>query len=147
MSWYRKNVLRYIVIFFQRIAIYCFYYIFSKIQLISQYLLSFLTLRNKIRIINMHIWRPFIRVKMLHACKFWTCNCFKTGDEWKMNSLLIRRKSRDILRYTFHIAIRYKFFVYCDIPIYRYIVTPLLVRRASLVKYHHQISQYSSSAL
>ena len=30
------------------------------------------------------------------------------------------------MRYKFRIAIRYKFFVYCDIPIYRYIVTPLL---------------------
>ena len=53
------------------------------------------------------------------------CDCYKTGDDWKMNSLLRRRKSRDILRYTFRITIRYKFFVYCNIPLYRYIVTPL----------------------
>ena len=49
---------------------------------------------------------------------FWTCNCYKIRDEWKMNSFIRRRKSRDILRYTFFIAIRYKFFVYCDISIY-----------------------------
>ena len=36
-----------------------------------------------------------------------------------------KTKICDILRYAFRIAIRYKFFVYCDIPIYRYIVTPL----------------------
>ena len=37
-----------------------------------------------------------------------------------------KKKNRDILWYSFRIAIRYKFFVYCDIPIYRYIVIPLL---------------------
>ena len=36
----------------------------------------------------------------------------------KMNSLIRRMKSYDILRYTFRITIRYKFFVYCDILIY-----------------------------
>ena len=44
----------------------------------------------------------------------------------KRNSLNRKEKSRDILRYTFRIAIRYKFLVYCDISIYRYIVTPLI---------------------
>ena len=52
---YRKNILRYIAIFFHRIAIYCFHYIFSQIQLISQDLPSFWTLRNRIRIIYMYI--------------------------------------------------------------------------------------------
>ena len=62
------------------------------------------------------------------ACIFWTCNCYKTRIEWKINSLIRRKKNRDILWYEFRIAIRYKFFVYCDIPIYRYIVTPLVHR-------------------
>ena len=61
---------------------------------------------------------------MLHAFTFWTCNCYKINE--KMNSLLRKRKSRNILQYTFRIAIWYKFFLYCDIPIYWYIVTPLL---------------------
>ena len=33
-------------------------------------------------------------------------------------TLIGKKKIRDILRYTFHIAIRYKFFMYCDISIY-----------------------------
>ena len=66
----------------------------------------------------MTVWRPFIRVYMWHACIFWTCNCYKTRIEWKINSLIRRKKSCDILRYEFRIAIRYKFYVYCDISIY-----------------------------
>ena len=34
-----------------------------------------------------------------------------------------RKKNHDILRYEFRIAIRYKFFMYCDISIYWYIVS------------------------
>ena len=75
----------------------------------------------------MNAWRLFIRVIMWQACIFWTCNNYKTKIEWKINSLIRRKKNRDILRYEFCIAIRYKFFVYCDIPIYRYIVTPLRI--------------------
>ena len=63
---------------------------------------------------------------MWQACIFWTCNCYKTRIEWKINSLIRRKKNRDILRYKFRIAIRYKIFVYCDILIYRHIVTPLV---------------------
>ena len=36
------------------------------------------------------------------------------------------------MRYEFRIAIRYKLFLYCDIPIYQYIVTPLLDRKQNL---------------
>ena len=39
--------------------------------------------------------------------------------------MIRRKKIRDILRYEFRIAIRYKFFEYCDISIYWYIVSPL----------------------
>ena len=55
---------------------------------------------------------------MSQTCFFLTYYCYKIGDEWKRNSLNRRRKSRDILRYTFRIAIRYRFLVYCDISIY-----------------------------
>ena len=60
----------------------------------------------------------FIRVYMWQTCIFWACNCYKTRIEWKINSLNRGKKNRDILRYEFRIAIRYKFFVYCNIPIY-----------------------------
>ena len=63
---------------------------------------------------------------MWQTCIYGTCNCYKTRTEWKMNSLIRRKKNQDILRYEFRIAIRYKFFVYCNIPIYQYIVTPLV---------------------
>ena len=63
---------------------------------------------------------------MSQACLCWTFYCYKIGNEWKRNSLNRRRKSGDILRYTFRIAVRYKFLLYCDISIYQYIVTPLL---------------------
>ena len=55
---------------------------------------------------------------MSQACLFWTYYCYKMGYEWKRNSLNRGKKSCDILRYTFRIAIRYKFLVYCDISIY-----------------------------
>ena len=55
---------------------------------------------------------------MWQVYTFWTCNCYKTRIKWKVNSLLRRKKNCDILRYEFRIAIRYKFFVYCDISIY-----------------------------
>ena len=64
---------------------------------------------------------------MLQPCTFRTCICYKVGDEWKtVKFILRRRKSRDILRYIFRIAIRHIFFVYCDRPIYLYIVTTQL---------------------
>ena len=77
----------------------------------------------------MTVWRPFIRVYMWQACIFWTCNCYKTRIEWKIDSSIRRKKNRNILWCEFRIAIRYKFLVYCDIPIYRYIVTPLVKTR------------------
>ena len=72
---------------------------------------------------------------MWQTCIFWTCNCYKTRIEWKINGLIKRNKNHDILRYKFRIAIRYKFFVYCDIPIYRYIVTPLARMSRELLSY------------
>ena len=71
---------------------------------------------------------------MWQVYTYWTCNCYRTRIEWKINSLIRRKKYYDILRYDFRIAIRYKFFLYCNISIYRYIVTPLLsVRQVSPV--------------
>ena len=55
---------------------------------------------------------------MSQACNFWAYYCYKIGDEWKRNSLNRKGKSSDILRYTFRIAIQYKFLVCCDISIY-----------------------------
>ena len=89
----------------------------------------------------MTVWRPFIRVYMWQACIFWTCNCYKTRNEWQINSFIRRKKNCDILWYEFRIAIRYKFFAYCDIPIYRYIVTPLLMPQ------QHQNSKWLESDL
>ena len=69
----------------------------------------------------MIVWRSFmshikgINVTGIHL---WTCNCYKTRIELKINSLIRRKKNHDILRYKFRIAIRYKFFAYCDISIY-----------------------------
>ena len=113
---------------FNCIAIYSFPYIFTKIKLISQYASLFWILRNNQNYTHayMTVWRPYIKVYMWQACNFWTCNCYRTRIKWKLNSLDRSKKNRDILRYEFHIAIRYKFFVYCDIAIYRYIVTPLV---------------------
>ena len=93
----------------------------------------------------MTVWRPSIRVYMWQACIFWTCNSYKTRIDWKINSLIRRKKNRDILRYEFRIAIRYKFFVYCDIPIhvYRYIVTPLIERCSNSKFWMNDIIQYT----
>ena len=70
VSRYRKNVLRYIAIFFHCIAIYCFHYIFwfSKIQLIFQYLPSFWSLGKRIRIIYMHIC---LYKDLFQGCKYY----------------------------------------------------------------------------
>ena len=56
---------------------------------------------------------------MWQVYTFWTCNCYMTRIEWKINSLIRRKKNHDIhvLPYKFRIAIQYKFFVYCDISI------------------------------
>ena len=54
---HEKRIAIYYDIFFavlQYIAIYYFPYIFSKIQLISQYLSSYLTLRYRIKIVYMY---------------------------------------------------------------------------------------------
>ena len=72
------------------------------------------------------VWRAFIRVLMWQVYIFWACNWYKTRIEWKINSLIRRKTIHDILRYEFRIAIRHKFFMYCNISIYRYSVTPLL---------------------
>ena len=94
----------------------------------------------------MALWRHFIRVYMWQTCIFWTCDCYKTRTEWKINSLIRRKKNRDILRYEFRIAIPYKFFVYCDIPIYRYIVTPLESTRGLALRPKAQV-HYCDHAL
>ena len=61
---------------------------------------------------------------MWKAYTICTCNCYKTKIEWKIKSLIIRRrKNHGILWYTFSIVIPNKFLLNA---IYRYIVTPLV---------------------
>ena len=70
-------------------------------------------------IIYLHTWlykRTFIRVKMWQVYTLYTFNCYMTRNEWKIKTLIGRRKIHDILRYAFRIAIRYKFSIHCDTP-------------------------------
>ena len=133
-----KNVLRYIAILFRCIAIYCdtLFWLYFYRNAIDFSIFAFtlnLTYGNQnYTHAHMSVWRPLIRIQMSQACFFWTYYCYRIGDEWKKNSSNRKEKSRDILRYTFRIAIRYKFLVYCDISICRYIVTPLMFNRQIL---------------
>ena len=112
--------MRYFFTVLRYIAIRCFHYIYrNQINFsIFAFILNFTYENQNYTHAHMSVWRPLIRVEMSQACNFWTYYCCMIGDEWKRHSLDRRRKSCDILRYTFRIAIRYKFLVYCDISIY-----------------------------
>ena len=119
-----KACIRGVTIQEKRITIYCdifslycdilryvVFIIFSKNPINYSIFAFTLNLRYKNKnYTHTHIClKTFNKGIMSQACFCWTYYCYKIGYERKRKSLNRRKKSCDILRYTFRIVIRYNF--------------------------------------